>query len=366
MKAWLKRHQGLLPLLLVGAVTATLFVYPYVVQKTAVTGAQKQKGPTPVTTAKASMDDLVELYQSVGTASGWSEIKIVSQVEGVLMSADVVPGAFVRKGQRLATLDARLLHSGLAQAEAALMRSTEERKRVEQLAEKQLASQARLQSVVAQHESDKAAAERLRTQISLSQFPSPIDGVVTTQHLYPGDTVRPGSPLYSMAEVSRIRVVTKVPENIAAHLKTGDAVGVASDALGKEMPAAVVRVHPASDPISHQVTVELDAGRAFPGLKPGYLVTVKLATAARQKALTLPRNAIRDDPTKGEVKLRVVREGRVEVRKVKLGLVVEDKVEILGGLREGDEVVVSGGDKLKDGAEVVLADGAVATARKGK
>ncbi|GEM_PF-4445931 len=367
MKTWLKQHHGLLPLLLVGGVTATLFVYPYLAQKIASPIVQKQKGPTPVTTAKVSKGDLVEAYQSMGTAAGWSEIKLVSQIEGVLMSADVAPGTVVRKGQGLATLDARLLRASLEQAEASLRRSTEERSRVEQLAEKQLASQARLQTVVAQHHADKAAAERLSTQISLSQFPSPINGVVTAQHLYPGDTVRPGSALYSLADISRIRIVAKVPEHIAAHLKAGDAVSVTSDAAGgNERQAVVARVHPAADPLSHQVTVELDAGAAFPDLKPGYLVTVKFTTAARKDVLTLPRTAIRDDPAQGNVKLRVVREGHVEVRKVKLGLVLEDSVEVQKGLEAGEQVIVSGGDKLKDGAEVVLADGAVENSKKVK
>lgn len=355
MKAWLQRHPGLLPLLLVGAVTTALFLYPHLVPKTA-PAAQKQKGPAPVTSVKVAKGDLVEIYQLVGTASGWSEVKIISQVEGVLTSADVAAGALVRKGQQLATLDARLLQASLEQVEAALRRSTEERARVEQLADKQLASQARLQSAVAQHQADKAAAERLRTQISFSQFPSPFNGVVTAQHLYPGDTVRPGSVLYSMADVSRIRVVVKVPENIAAHLKVGDiAIVTAEAAGGKERQATVYRLYPASDPLSHQITLELDAGAAFPELKPGYLVVVKFATALRRGALTLAREAVREDPTKGDLKLRVVREGRVELRPVKLGLILEDKVEILNGLEEGEAVIVRGGDKLKEGAEVTLA-----------
>lgn len=359
MKTFLKFLNRILPLFIVIGVTVALFISPYIGKKPS-SPKKQEKGPRAITVVRATKDDLREEYQSIGNAAGWSDIKITSQIEGVLTDVDARPGDLVRKGKRLAFLDDRLLQADLRKAEVSLLRSTEELKRVEELASKQLASQSRLQAAVAQKQVDEAVVDKLRTQISLSQFPSPIDGVITGQMLYPGDTVRPGSVLFTMADVSRIRIFAKVPEEIAAKLKAGDTVlarAGSSDMMDvRDIRAMVYRIYPSSDPVSHQVTIEIDAGNAFPSLKPGFIVTTVFTTANRRQVLTLDRRAIQEDPKAGEATVFVVRDNHAEKRKIKLGLVLEERVEVVKGLSDGEAVILhgtdKGDDKLKDGAEV--------------
>jgi membrane fusion protein (multidrug efflux system) len=313
--------------------------------------ARSADAAAPVVTVRVVRADLRETYSTVGTVAGRSEVTIAAQTEGVLREVAVQPGDRVERGRTLAALDDRALRAELAQAESALDRSTAELERVEQLAESGIAEARRLESATAQHGIDRAAVERLDTQLSQSRFPSPFDGIVTAQHAYPGDTVQSGSPIVSLADVAQLRIIAKVPFTVASRLGPG-AVARLEPPDGAELAATVALVHPAADPVSHQTVVELDAGDAFPRLQPGFIVKIALTLAERPRALVLDRRAVPEARAGSEVDLFVVRDGRGERRTVRLGLIVEDGAEVASGLAEGDAVVIRGGAQLTDGAPV--------------
>jgi len=344
-----------IPFLIVGGITLALFLFPDLFGHADASSKPKEKGPTPVRTVPAIRGNLIETYQTVGTAAGRSEVKVTSQVEGVLQTVTAEVGASVKTGQTLAELDDRLSRAGMAQAQASLKLSGEELKRATQLSEKGIADQKRLQAAVAQEQIDQANLDKLRVQLSLSQFPSPLDGIVTARLVDPGDTVRNGAHLFTVVDVGRMFVRVTVPEGEAARLKSGAAAVLTVDALGgRELPATVHHVYPSADPVSHQTTVELDAGEAFPELKPGYLVKVRLTLAERAQALTLDRGAVAEIRPDGTARLFVVggeQADKAEARTVRFGLILEDRVEVLSGLEEGDQVVWRG-NSLKDGAAV--------------
>ena len=269
--------------------------------------------------------------------------------------------------------DDRLPRADVRRAETALAQSTAELARIEQLAEKRLADQNRLQAAIAQRRLDEAnlgkaenllqaaltrkhvdelSVERLQTLLSLTALHSPVDGVIVSDRLYPGEAVQKGTALFSIADVSRLRILTKVPEAIARKLRVRSAAVARIDALSdKEIPVLVWRIHPISDPASHQVTVELDAGSVFPTLQPGNLVAVTFTSDTRKDALTLPRSAVPDITDETEIDIFRLKGDRAERRRVTLGLILEDRVEILSALDEGDSVIL-GGLSLQDGDAV--------------
>lgn len=354
----------LLPFLIVAGIAAVLFLLPRFgpPRKSA---KPKDRGPTAVTTVRVARGDLRETYQTVGTVAGQTEIKITSQVEGVLQEVAARIGERVKKGQTLARLDDRLLRPELTQAEAALKRSSEELKRVQQLANKGIAEAKRLEAAAVQQQMDQAAVEKFQTQLSLSRFSSPFDGIVTAQFAYLGDTIRSGSPVFALADVARLRVFAKVPDTIATRLKQGAAALLRSDAGNNaEFPAIVAEIYPAADPVSHQTTIELDAGDVFPRLQPGFLVKIQLELAEHKNALTLDRRVAPDAAAHSTIQLAVVHDGQAELRKVQLGVVLENQVEIVSGLNDSDAVVLRGGEKLKNGDAVrVIGEAAVADKR---
>jgi membrane fusion protein (multidrug efflux system) len=305
-----------------------------------------------VTTVTVTRQPMRQTYDATGVAAGLVDVKVSAQTRGLLNEVGVRVGSAVRAGDVIATQHDELLRADLEQAEAALARSTDERRRVEQLAEKQLADRNRLQTVIAQHRFDTAAVTKARTLLDLSQHRSPITGIVTEQLRYSGDPVEDGSPIATITDVSRLRVLAKVPESIALRITPGDAAEVQADSVPSPQTARVVRIHPSADPVSHQVTVELDAGPIYPQLKPGYLVRVRFTTANVSDAVTVDRRVVPSTLGPGEAQVFVVNDSRAEARSIEIGLVLDDRVQVLRGLSEGEHVVATGQAGVRDGAAV--------------
>ncbi len=349
----------MIPYLIALSIIIWLFLSPSGTQQdSAPTKKRKSNAPAVVATA-VTIDTLIATHEALGTGAGLTEVKIAAQTEGILRDVPVRVGASVTKGQRLAYQNDEILRIELEQAEAALVRSEDQLRRVEQLAAKKLADQNRLQAAVAQHRIDTAAVRKARTMLALGEHRSPIDGVITAQILQSGDTVQPGSHIVTVTDVSRILVFAKVPEEVAMRLHAGDSVQLEAPSVGaSSLSATVLRVHPSADPISHQVVVELDAGTVFPRLKPGFQVTARFTTAARRNVVVLDRRAVAGIFKSGPAEVMVVREGRAETRAVELGLVLDDRAEVLKGLAKGDRVIIQGADAVRDGGEVsVVGDG---------
>lgn len=346
------RLSAVLPYVVAIGVTAALFLWPSTrTPSEAPSGASDMAKP--VTTVVAKRQPLHQTYDGTGVAAGAVEVKVAAQTRGLLKEVRVQPGSRVRAGDVIATQHDELLRADLEQAEAALARSTDERRRVEQLAEKQLADRNRLQTIIAQHRFDVAAVEKAKTLLALTQHRSPINGVVTEQVRYSGDPVEEGSPIATITDVSRIRVLAKVPEAIAQHLTPGTRAELQADGLTTTSRIArVTRIHPSADPVSHQVTVELDAGSIYPQVKPGFLVRVRLTTASVDDAVTLDRRAVPAILAPGPAEVFVVKDGRAERRPIQIGLVLDQNVQVTQGLTAGEQVIVTGQAAVRDGASV--------------
>jgi RND family efflux transporter MFP subunit len=342
-----------MPLLLLVAVTAALFAWPYVRRDSGASSqptAPDAETAVAVTTVKVTRTDLNQTYRATGVVAPAFEAKVAAQVDGVVREVLVEVGGRVEKDQPLAALDDRLLRADMEQAEAALARSEDERQRVAVLAERRLTDAKREQAAIAQHRYDQAAVGKLQTLLALTRFPSPIGGIVTARLVQPGDHIQAGTHLFTIADVSRLRVFAKVPEQLALRISNGTVAAVDVAGLNHNRWRAVVqRVYPSSDPVSHQTTVELDLGSAYPSLRPGLQTTVILTTEERRGVLALDRTAVPEIPPDGIVNLFVVEQGHARARQARLGLVLEDRVELTDGVTEGDAVIVQSGGRVRDG-----------------
>lgn len=345
-----------IPLLIVAIITVVLFIYPYLKISNTPKAAEEKKSAIPVTVSPIIKGKIQQQYQSIGTVHGQYEIPVLSQVDGVLQQVGVKIGDAVAKGQSLAKLDTRLLLADLQTAKAQHVKSTDELKRAQTLVDRRLANQTRLQTAIAQKTADEENVRRLSAILSFANFPSPVKGIVTEQNVSLGNTVQAGNPLFTVSDVSKLIIYTKIPENLAAHLHVGDTALLKSESIFTgSLSANIISVYPASDPISHQVGIELDAGAVYPKLKPGYQVTVLLSTSIRENVLTVDRNALNEDIEDGEaIVFVVIDRKKVEERNIQLGVVSEDKVEVINGLSEGDVVVTKGMDRLQNGSLIKI------------
>jgi len=206
-------------------------------------------------------------------------------------------------------------------------------------------AQGQLDSAQAKHEGAQA-------QLSYSEIRSPISGVVADRPLYPGEMAAAGTPLLVIMDISRVIARANVPVAQAALLKVGNPATITQTDANVEVPGRITVVSPAVDPSTTTVQVWVEAANPGERLRAG--VTVKISAIAQtiNDTTIIPQAALL--PTaEGETVVLVVGSDMIaHERKVETGVKQDDKVQILSGLKPGEQVVSVGGLGLEDGTKV--------------
>ena len=179
-----------------------------------------------------------------------------------------------------------------------------------------------------------------------SVLTAPADGRVLLRSVEPGQIVQPGRALLSLALTGPVRLVGQVDERYLQQLQIGQSATVVADAFAGQTFAAQVQViAPVVDAQRGAVEVKLSLPKAPPAfLREDMTLSVEVETGRRAQALAVPMAALglaQADTDNATV--RVLRDGRVEERRVKLGLRTLEAAEVLEGLAAGDLVLIGPG-----------------------
>jgi RND family efflux transporter MFP subunit len=172
-------------------------------------------------------------------------------------------------------------------------------------------------------------------------FRSPVSGIVTEKKAVQGMRFMPGEMLYQVTDLSIVWVIADVFEQDIGLLKTGAKATATINAYpGKEFDGKVTYVYPTLQSATRTVQVRLEMPNPGRLLKPGMFADVRLDTGSGASAVTVPMSAVIDSGARRMVFVQRG-EGRFEPREVKLGASGNDYVEVLEGVKEGEDVVVA-------------------------
>ena len=212
--------------------------------------------------------------------------------------------------------------------------------------------QAQIKGAAAQVESAQAQLRSAEAQVNYSEVRSPGNGVIADRALYPGDIAAAGTPLMVLMDISRVVARVNVPQSDAAGIKVGQDATIALVDGGKEVPAKVSVVSPATDPNSATVQVWVQADNPGQSLKVGAAVHVSIVTETIKNAMLVPQAAILPGESGGTAVLVIDSSSVAHRRAVQLGVRQGDKVQVLTGVLPREDVVVVGGLGVDDKAKV--------------
>jgi RND family efflux transporter MFP subunit len=212
-------------------------------------------------------------------------------------------------------------------------------------AEQQKAAQAQVDAARA-HYAGQAA------QVAYSDVRSPINGIVADRPVYVGDTAPAGMPIVSIVDISQVVARANIPVKEAASIRVGRPANI----TGPEgvLPGKVTVVSPAVDPNTTTVEVWVQADNPGEKMKPGATVGVSIRADLIQDTLLVPAAALLNSDEGGEKVMVVGKDNLAHERKVTVGIREGSRVQILGGVNEGEKVITSGGLGLDDKAKVTI------------
>ena len=222
-----------------------------------------------------------------------------------------------------------------------------------------------LQSKRASYDSSLQTAKNLRASIQASeatmkladrqfrdtQIRAPFDGYVERRLVNLGELVKAQMPVIAVVRVDPLKAIAEIPEKMAPWIKDGQAVELHVDAYPTRMfEGKVSRISPAVNTATRAFPFEALVPNRDAVLKPGTFARVHIESSKEDQVLTLPYGALQY--RYGVNRVFVVENDKLNVRELKVGDRMGDRIEILGGVKAGDRVAVTDVEKLVDGAKV--------------
>lgn len=306
-----------------------------------------------VTVARVTSQKLSKRIRVTGELQAYRSVTLHAKVQGFVERIDVDRGSAVKQGQVLAQLSAPEIAAQRAELEARLAGDESTYKRFKEASA--------VPGVVAGNDVDvaqrNAEAARARLQACAQQesylrLTAPFDGIITERNAHEGSLVGPATPpIFRLQEISRLRLVSAVPEAAVGSAVAGDKANFSVIAYPGEIFAGTVsRLAQSLDVRTRTMPVELDVDNSSGRLVPGMFAEVQWEMRRLAPSFFVPVSAVATT-TERSFLVRV-RDGTVEWVDVRVGASLGDRVEVYGELAEGDEVAVRGTDELRPGTQV--------------
>jgi RND family efflux transporter MFP subunit len=356
--------------------------------------AVEAKGSTPatvrVTTATAAEQEWPATYEATGTVRARTTSTISSKLMSYVQQVTAQVGDHVREHQVLIVLDGREADTGHHRVEAALeelkgaipeadhavaaaksnldLAEITHRRMEDLRAKTSISAQefdesgARLKAAQAAWEMARARRTQIDSKLAqveqeiraaavmqgYSRIEAPFAGVVITRSVEPGNLAAPGAPLLTIEREGAYRLEVSVDESRLPGVKVGRAVEVSLDPLGRKLTARVAEVAPSVDAASRSYLVKIDLP-ATPEIRSGMFGRALFALPAR-RVTAIPAASLIE---RGQLQsVFVVEHGAARSRLVTIGTRTKDAVEVLSGLRAGEQIVAPVPAGLEDGAKV--------------
>jgi RND family efflux transporter MFP subunit len=272
---------------------------------------------------------------------------------GRIVRLSVNEGDRVARGQLLASLDPTTTAAALASAEAERVRAEREYERSRDLFAKGWVPRPRVDSAEAALSVAQANVRSAGFQVANSRIVAPTSGIILSRLAEPGQVVAAGAPVILLGESSSGQILRlAVADRDAATLRTGAPVEVVIAALGDAaVTGRIIEIAGQADPATGTFLVEV----ALPTdsrLRSGQVGTARLLSAgAVDTRLAVPPQAV-FSARAGQAFVYVIEGAKARVRRISVDETDDHSVRVLGGLRPGERVAITGIDRLSDGERV--------------
>ena len=225
-------------------------------------------------------------------------------------------------------------------------------------AKKQLeAAEANLISVKKRAQLQIAAAQgqldSIKAQLDNTLIKAPISGIVSQKYIEVGEMAIAGNPVVEIVNPKSIEIKVSLTEFDIGKVFIGQEVEVVLASYPNEkFIGKVYYVGPVADPISKKFPVKIQLENFNGKIKAGMVAEVKIITKKQKSVLIIPKSAVFKE--KGIEKIYVVKNSRVKIRNVKTEAIDENRLKVIEGLSEGEEIIINGNYNLKEGDLVTI------------
>lgn len=288
---------------------------------------------------------------------------------GHINSLRVKTGDQVNEGQLLMTLNSKDLQAkraqaaaGVAQAKSAYDNASKDYDRFKNLYKKGSASQKELENMKNRFQMSEAGLEAARNMMAEveSQFDylnikAPFKGTIVNIFVKEGDLAKPGFPLISIEALDLMEAQLMISESDISKIQKGQKASVEIKSVGRTITAEVSEVSRSAKNTGGQYLVKLKMEKVDASILPGMFINASIqsnSTEHEQHIFIPEESLVENGQLKGVYTLS--EDGRAILKWLRTGRTANHKIEVLSGLREGDQLIIRSESRLHNGATVSL------------
>ena len=308
--------------------------------------------PLPVEVVSPVKAEIQATYLTTTTLESDADAPILARVEGEVIEILVEEGDFVEKGQVLARLDGERLRLEAEQARANYEMAAGEYERMMSLHERGLISAAAFDGMKFSVDATRANYELQKLNYEYTNIRATISGVVATRDIKLGQHLNVNDPAFRVTDTSELVAHLKIPQSELSKFAVGHYAEIRVDSMPDEQfVARIDRVSPTIDMRNGTFKATAYVDNSARLLAPGMFGRFRIAYELHTDALTIPAAAVIEEDNERVV--YIVADGEAVRRLVQTGIESDGMVEILSGISENDQIVISGQTSLRDGSRVL-------------
>jgi membrane fusion protein (multidrug efflux system) len=324
--------------------------------KTPARPAEQKRPPPPVETELARRQALSDDLFALGTLDPDEAVEIAPEVGGRVAEILFTDGAPVKKDAVMFRLSGELLEAERQDTEARLRLAETTFQRNQRLSKSGVAARQSLDEAQMNLAVARSALALLEARVAKLEVKAPFDGVAGLREVSEGAYVAAGQRLVSFQKIDRLKVTFALPERYLPQIKQGQAITVETDAVPNFIGEGNIdTIAPAAEATTRSLRLRAIIRNPELKLKPGLLARITVKGETRN-SVTVAESAI--VPRGQGSSVFLVERGKVKEVSVTTGLRQNGRVEITKGLAGGETVVIAGHQRLRDGIEVAVVNGA--------
>ena len=343
------------------AIVASLGVIGYILTKNKAENKAKtdivaeKNAAISVKVAQVKTEEVDLDFLANGNFEPIQELTFSAEKSGKIISVLAKEGDYVTVGQTLATMRGDVINVNAQTANAAYLNAKNDYARYENAFQtggvtKQQLDQAKLALTNAE-----ANLKQANINVGDTRIKAPINGFINKKYIEPGSFISsaPATALFDIVNVSKLKLKVAVNESQVVSLKLGSNVNITASVFPDKVFTGKITFIAAKADESLNFPIEIEIqNNSDKSLKAGMYGTASFGSKQKQNLRIVPRNAFVGSVSSNEV--FVVENGIAKLKKVTAGRILGDVVEIVNGLSDGDNVIVTGQINLQDGNAVEI------------
>ncbi|MVT08821.1 efflux RND transporter periplasmic adaptor subunit [Chitinophaga tropicalis] len=270
-------------------------------------------------------------------------------VSGQVAAVYVQEGQHVVAGQMLAEIEPTEYRNNLMLSEASFEQAKDNFNRLELLHKSaSLPERDYITAKVAQAQAEINRNLALK-HLNDTRLFAPFSGIISSKQIDKGATAGPGITAFSIIKTDQVYAEASVPEGDISKIGTGDSVEVKIPALGRSVSGKIAVINPQADNASKTFVVKVRLANADGKMLPGMISTIDMVTTGMVQILSVPIQSIIRDANDIPYVYVVDTANHAIRKRVRTGGLLSNEVILIDGVRENDNVVIEGQNKLRDG-----------------